>query len=253
MSELSKSNTSNQLEQRTPYILVVDDMKINAMILANFLRSENYEVAVAKNGKHALEIIGERLPDLILLDIMMPVMDGFELSNILQTKPATQEIPIIFLSSESATQDIIKAFRLGARDYITKPYEKIELLARVETHLELKKSKEKLERLLKEQKDSQEKIIELEKKNSVLAMVVTTNHEINQPLTVLYGNMQLLSTSIEEQTLSDKQKKYLKQINDSIEKIKNILKKYRNSRNFRFEKYTGESNMIVFDKDKNNL
>jgi len=234
-----------------PLILVVEDHAGNAQLLLKILQNDKYNVVIANNGEEALQEVEKNKPDLILLDIIMPGMDGFEVCRRLQAKEETKEIPIICLSSKSDSPDIINGFKLGARDYVTKPYNKIELLARVKTHVELKRSKENLSRSYNELKDSQDKILELERKNTVLAMIVTTNHEFNQPLTALSCNLQLFSESSGENNLSESQKKYINNMHRAMRSMQTILTKYRNSMSFHFKKYDNKSNMVVFEETVN--
>lgn len=123
-------------------ILIVDDNIRNLQILANILRDHNYKVAMVKDGMKALKFIKKKTPDLILLDVMMPKMDGFEVCRHLKTSSDTKNIPIIFISALHETEDKIKAFESGGVDYITKPFHKEEVVARVRTHMELQKSRE---------------------------------------------------------------------------------------------------------------
>ena len=112
------------------------------------LRSD-YSTRVATNGEGALEIaMGDKQPDLVLLDVMMPWINGYEVCRRLKESPKTQGIPIIFLSGRSETEDIVKGFQAGAVDYVTKPFSVEELCARVKTHLALKKAKADLEEAL---------------------------------------------------------------------------------------------------------
>ena len=117
-------------------VLVVDDTEANIDILVAALDSE-YEVSVAMDGESALETIDTDLPDLILLDIMMPGMDGYEVCRRLKSEPKTAAIPIVFITSMSEIQNKTRGFELGAVDYITKPFEVMEVKARVKTHLSL--------------------------------------------------------------------------------------------------------------------
>ncbi len=128
------------MEDNKNIILVVDDNEQNLSILGNVLMEYNYEVIPASSGREAFESISEMPPDLILLDIMMPEMDGYEVCKVLKDNEQTMEIPIIFLTAKIETEDIVKAFNYGAVDYVTKPFRKEELLARVKTHLELRRS-----------------------------------------------------------------------------------------------------------------
>ncbi|OQY56685.1 MAG: hypothetical protein B6245_18055 [Desulfobacteraceae bacterium 4572_88] len=125
-------------------ILIVDDYSKNLQILADILKSRNYKIAMAKDGFKALKFVNRKKPDLILLDIMMPEMDGFEFCHHLKKNNETKEIPIIFISALCEPDDKIRGFQAGGVDYITKPFHKEEVLARVETHLRLKRSQEDL-------------------------------------------------------------------------------------------------------------
>lgn len=125
-------------------LLIVDDTQKNIQLLGAILKKEGYQINVAMNGLQALSQVKKVLPDLILLDVMMPELDGFETCKQLKASPETKNIPVIFLTAKVEVEDIVKGFELGAIDYVTKPFNTTELLARVETHLELKKSREKL-------------------------------------------------------------------------------------------------------------
>ncbi|MCK5727654.1 MAG: hybrid sensor histidine kinase/response regulator [Methylococcales bacterium] len=123
-------------------ILIVDDLPQNLKLLAELMRDNNYYVRPVTSGKLALLAAQAIPPDLILLDINMPVMDGFETCEQLKTLEKTKHIPIIFLSANTESDAVIKGFELGAVDYITKPFKATEVILRVKTHLELKFSRE---------------------------------------------------------------------------------------------------------------
>lgn len=128
-------------------ILVVDDNPKNIQILANILKGESYEIEFATSAQETLKWIEKEEFDLILLDVMMPDMDGFELCQILQKNEKTKEIPIIFLTAKADLEDILKGFEMGAVDYLTKPFNSLELFARIKNHLELKRVKDKLKKM----------------------------------------------------------------------------------------------------------
>ncbi len=134
--------------KQKPFILIVDDVPKNLQVLGNILDSKGYHFTPATNGKHALKIIEKRLPDLILLDIMMPEMDGYEVCSILKSCQRSKDIPVIFLTAKTETDDIVKGFELGAVDYITKPFNSTELLIRIKTHLEILKVSNERKELL---------------------------------------------------------------------------------------------------------
>jgi len=129
------------------HILIIDDEPINLKILSRKLETEGYEVIVASSPVTGLHLVNESQPDLILLDIMMPEMDGYEVCRSLKESPQTCEIPIIFLTSKTDTEDVIKGFEMGAVDYVGKPFKHLELMARVKTHLKLRSTENRLQKM----------------------------------------------------------------------------------------------------------
>jgi len=126
-------------------ILIVDDVPANLGILTDFLSEANFEVFVAQDGESALQKLKYTIPDLILLDVMMPGIDGFETYKRLKANPLHSEIPVIFISALSETHHLVKGLSLGAVDYITKPFQKEEVLARIKNHLALRHLRKTLE------------------------------------------------------------------------------------------------------------
>lgn len=135
----------DQAEASKGNILIVDDTPANLRLLAQMLAEQGYHVRPVPDGSLALAAVQAEPPDLILLDIRMPGMDGYEVCKRLKADPRTSEIPIIFISALEAIQDKVKAFTVGGEDYITKPFQVEEVLARVETHLALRKLQKQLE------------------------------------------------------------------------------------------------------------
>jgi len=135
-----------------PKILIVDDEKINIDVLVGLLNPD-YKTVVAKNGEQAfMRLEKPPLPDLILLDIMMPGIDGLEVCRRLKLMEKVRHVPVIFITAKSTTGEIVKGFKLGAVDYITKPFQPEELAARVSTHIKLKKTITELENAHRELK-----------------------------------------------------------------------------------------------------
>ncbi len=128
-------------------ILIVDDIPKNIELAANILSTKNYNITFAISGQAALQKVKMIDFDLILLDVMMPEMDGFEVCEQLKNDPATRNIPVIFLTAKTETENVVKGFELGAVDYVTKPFSTDELLARVNTHVGIKAKLEEKERL----------------------------------------------------------------------------------------------------------
>lgn len=131
--------------EKRPLILVVDDTPANLQLLFELLSTQGFDLSVAENGESALEQLEYVRPDLILLDVLMPRLDGFETCRRFKERPDTRDIPVIFMSALTETVDKVKGFVLGAVDYITKPFQQEEVLARITTHLTLKRLKARLQ------------------------------------------------------------------------------------------------------------
>lgn len=119
-------------------ILIVDDTPKNIQIVMNILKNEGYKIFYSKEGKQALELVKKHDFDLILLDIMMPIMNGFEVCDKLKENKDTKNIPIIFLSGKDSSKDIEEAYSRGGSDYVIKPFINVELINKVNTHIKLK-------------------------------------------------------------------------------------------------------------------
>jgi len=143
---------------RSPLVLIVDDVETNIEVLANLLSEHSYRIAFATSGKQALAMVEDLAPDLILLDIMMPGMDGMEVCRTLKSRTGTSDIPIIFLTAKTEADDIARGFEAGAVDYVTKPFQAAELVARVKTHTDLKEARDERERLIAELRQALEEV-----------------------------------------------------------------------------------------------
>lgn len=142
------SDLLEEMSERKPLVLIVDDVPKNIQLLSLILSRKNYEIAFAVSGEQALEMLESISPELILLDIVMPGMDGLEVCEKIRSNPLTEGIPIIFLTGRASAEDIKKGFHAGAVDYISKPFNSEELLARVRTHIELKRNQDMKDALI---------------------------------------------------------------------------------------------------------
>ncbi|VXD18996.1 Response Regulator Receiver Signal Transduction Histidine Kinase [Planktothrix serta PCC 8927] len=165
-------------------ILIVDDNPTNLKILSQTLTSAGFQLAVATNGEEALEEVMEELPELILLDVKMPKIDGFETCCRLKANPKTQDIPVIFMTALSETIDKVKGLSLGAVDYITKPFDEQDVLARVRVHLRLR--------------TAQKQIIAQEKLASLGTITAGVAHELRNPLNFVINYAQSSIDSLNE-------------------------------------------------------
>ncbi|HEY9761063.1 MAG TPA: response regulator [Trichocoleus sp.] len=181
-------------------ILIVDDNPTNIQVLFDVLKASGYRVAVSKSGESALKRLQDALPDLILLDVMMPGIDGFETCRRLKQAEETRDIPVIFMTALSDAVDKVKGLSLGAVDYITKPIQHEEVLARIRVHLQVRYLTQSLEakvaertahldKTLKDLKQAQLQLVRSEKMSSLGQLVAGVAHEINNPVNFIYGNL----------------------------------------------------------------
>ncbi len=222
-------------------ILLVDDNPTNLKTLLDYLNASSYKLLISPNGEQALQQVEQARPDLILLDVMMPGMDGFETCQCLKQQDATKDIPVIFMTALSDTADKVKGFEMGGVDYLTKPLQVEEVLVRVETHLSLRRLQKSLEeknmQLEEEVSRRKEAEGELRKLNQQLE---TTNqqleeanaskdkffsiiaHDLRSPFNWLIGLSQVIVENIDSYT-KDEIKNIMTQLYTSTEKVYALL------------------------------
>ena len=190
-------------------ILVVDDTPANLHLLIDILSKQGYEVRPAPNGKFALSAAKGMPPDLILLDIMMPGMNGYEVCQQLKADERTKDIPVIFVSAINEVLDKVKAFSIGGVDYITKPFQVEEVLARVQAHLAIRNLQTSLEKknaelttTLHQLKTTQAQLIQSEKMAALGQLIAGIAHEINTPLGAIRSSINNIAGFFTENLLA---------------------------------------------------
>ncbi|MBI9033352.1 MAG: hybrid sensor histidine kinase/response regulator, partial [Bacteroidales bacterium] len=195
-------------------ILIVDDIPENLQVLGSILDNHGYTISFAQNGKEAIEQAEEIKFDLILCDVMMPVMDGFQAADHLKANKATKDIPIIFLTAKNDRESIIEGFTHGASDYVTKPFDANELMARVQTHLLLKYQADQLAKInVILEKKVQERTLQLVNANEKLELAYSElsildqaknnflqliSHELRTPLNAIVGSISLMEDLVDQ-------------------------------------------------------
>lgn len=182
-------------------VLIVDDDPINLDILREVLDDE-YTLLEAQSGQSALKAVADHSPDLVLLDVMMPGMTGFEVCEVLKSRPEAEDIPVLFLTAKADTEDKLRGFTVGGADYIVKPFEPEEVLARVNTHVKLRKAmrtvkryNERLEEMLGERT---RELINSERQAAFSLMIQGIVHNLRNPLMVINGNSELIKLAVEK-------------------------------------------------------
>jgi len=218
-------------------ILVIDDLPENVFMLQDRLEHEGYEALTAYGGKSGIEKAITEIPDLILLDVMMPDINGVEVCKTLVNDSRTSGIPIILVTAKTGVEDTKEGLDAGAYDYIKKPFNKVELLARVKSALKLSEANKLL--------------VEVEKRNTFFATVVTANHKIKQPLTLLSLSSAAIKRELKKDEISkDTLRGKLKYIDIAIKEITDVLDQLNTIKEPVLSDYTKNIKMIKVEEDK---
>jgi len=196
-------------DQAKPKILVVEDKQDNIDLISYFLKPQNYEIIIAMDGEAAIEKITSNPPDIILLDIMLPKMNGFEVCERVKKNPKTRFIPIIMITALKDLKDKIQSLEVGADDFISKPFENVELLTRVKSLLRIKQYHDQLEQKNKE-------LTRMDQFKDELAHLIV--HDMKNPIFVIQGNLQMMGMGLSEPTASSL-RKYVDRIERSTQNL----------------------------------
>ena len=217
-------------------ILVIDDLPENVFLLKDRLEHEGYEVLTADCGNSGIEKATDEIPDLILLDVMMPDINGFEVCKTLVNDSRTSGIPILLVTAKTDAEDTKEGLDAGAFDYIKKPINKIELIARVKSALKLS--------------DANKLLVEVEKRNTFFATVVTANHRIKQPLTILSLSSAAIKRELKKDNISkDTLLGKIKYIDTAINEITDVLDQLNTIKEPVLSDYTKNVKMIKVEKE----
>lgn len=217
-------------------ILIVDDVMSNVLLLKVLLTNEKFAIATASNGRQALEQVEKENPDLVLLDVMMPDMSGFEVAQHLKSNPQTAEIPIIFLTALNSTADIVKGFQVGANDFISKPFNKEELIIRVTHQISLVAAKRLI---LSKTEELQRTIAGRDKLYSVIA------HDLRSPMGSIKMVLNMLILNLPAEKIGIEMYELLTMANQTTEDVFSLLDnllKWTNSQ-------IGKLNVVYQDVD----
>ncbi|MDH3267305.1 MAG: response regulator [Ignavibacteria bacterium] len=218
-------------------ILVIDDLPENIFILQDRLIQEGYEVITAYGGNDGTEKAYSTLPDLILLDVMMPDMSGLDVCKTLVNDEKTKHIPIILVTAKAGVEDTKEGLEAGAFDYIKKPFNRIELMARVKSALKLSEANRQL--------------LEIEKRTTYIATIVTANHKIKQPLTLLSLSSAAIKNELEKEEFTRESiLNRIKYIDAAIKDISDVLNKLNSITKPELSDYAKDVKMINVDSNE---
>jgi K+-sensing histidine kinase KdpD len=204
------------MSSKSEKVLVVDDSKENVSLLTYILKPHHYEIISAFDGAEALRKVKQEKPDIILLDAMLPKMDGFQVCEKIKKNKETHHIPIIMITALQELKDKVRSLEAGADDFISKPYENIELLTRLKSLLRIKNYHDQLQKKNKELEDKNRALIRLEElKDELMHLIV---HDMKNPLFVIQGNLQMMTMGMDDDSVG-LLKKYLDRIDRSAQNL----------------------------------
>jgi sigma-B regulation protein RsbU (phosphoserine phosphatase) len=218
---------------KKPKVLIVEDDKNYQEILKRFISRQNFEIRTASDGEEGLKTAMEWKPDILVIDWMMPVMDGLELTRKIKSDPNLKFSYIIMLTAKTETQDKVKGLEAGADDFVTKPCEFEEFIARIKAGLRIR--------------ELQQEIAELQHEVALLEMARTLGHEINNPLNIIFLALEIIERNLDAGENS-KVKENLERISQASDRIKEIVQKLISLKRPSFKEYINGKKMLDLDK-----
>ncbi len=212
-----------------PLVLVIDDSLVNLAFLGDILEKNHFDIVLANSGERGLAIAKQAHPDIVLLDVVMPGWDGYETCERIKHDPELEKIPVLFLSALGTTENKVRALQAGGVDYISKPFQKEELLARVRTHVELAHLRKNLEREVANKTESIQSLFEalqLAYEKSQQASILKSqflrniSHEFRTPMNIVLGMIEML---LEETELTEEQRHYADAAMNAARQLMDIL------------------------------
>jgi len=205
-------------------ILVVEDDAVHRAVLENILSDEGFSVVTADNGQEGLDMVAREIPDLVITDIRMPIKDGYTVCRELRDNPKTKFVPVVILTANHDPDDLVYGFEQGAYDYILKPFENQELMARVNSAVKFKALRDEL--------------IAEKQKTVLLELAGGAAHELNQPLTIIKTTAYLLKNKVTGDKFDkDEFVKYFDKIDKSIERMSSIIGNMKNMEDYQTKNY----------------
>jgi len=233
-------------KNRPGKILVVDDSLTIRMQVKELLEEGGFDVRLAEDGSKCLDALQKDLPDVVLLDIIMPELNGIEVCRYIKAENRLHNIPILILTSVTDVENKVKGLNAGADDYITKPFEVSELLARLKVLIRNKELQDELRLANQKILEQQKAVIEEERLKLLLQIAGATAHELNQPLMILLGNIELMRLNMHDST---KLEHSLAAVEEAGQRIADIIQKIRTIRHDEVKPYLGDSAIVNFDQE----
>ena len=222
-------------------IMVIDDNLDNLSLMESILECENYNVISIDNGVDGIDLAKRSRPDCIILDVQMPELDGFEICRRLKSQEGTSHIPILFLTAKHLDEEsVVRGLNEGGQDYLLKPFNYAELIARVKVLLRIKRTEDDLRSAYVELTKAQQTLLATQKLETVREVVATLAHELNQPLTAIVGNAEILELDVQDSECAETVRIILREAN----RMSRVVQRLAEATRIDVKTYVGDIKMI---------